>query len=477
MSPAILKAHAVSSLGGLSAVLRSVAKSPGAKTILFLSAGLVTANTPAEVSAVLDDAARAQARIFALQVPTPTDPYRDAGERDLRALAQETGGALVPLPSKPEQALERLAGQLSFSYLLMLAPMAGDTDAGAARARRHAPPPLRSRHPVAEAHHLWPRDGGRDRLVALAARRRGGPAGTGRQATGGAAPARPGHRAAARLVRPRPGAQPVHRARRRLRVGVRQGAVVGRLRGNLHAGGERARAPLPNRTVVLDGRVLAPAGAGSKTTRTLVSDYLQVKVPNLEGWLPFRDVFEVDGQQVRDRQDRLTKLFLESPPERALENAQAIVRESARYNIGTVRRDVNLPTLALWFLEGANTRRFNFRKAGEDTLSGRRVWVVEYTEIIHPTIIKTPDGADIVASGRIWAEPTTGRVHRTLLTASIASITVNYASRPEVPGLWLPVTMEEQYAHGATLIKGKATYAKFRQFQVQTSEQIVLPKK
>jgi hypothetical protein len=68
-------------------------------------------------------------------------------------------------------------------------------------------------------------------------------------------------------------------------------------------------------------------------------------------------------------------------------------------------------------------------------------------------------------------------VHRTLLTASIARITVNYASRPEVPGLWLPVTMEEEYARGATLIKGKATYAKFRQFRVQTSEQIVLPKK
>ena len=202
-----------------------------------------------------------------------------------------------------------------------------------------------------------------------------------------------------------------------------------------------------------------------------------MKIPGFEGWLPFRDVFEVDGQQVRDRQDRLVKLFVETSPSRALDNAQAIVRESARYNIGNVRRELNVPTLPLWFLEPQNTRRFNFRKVGEDTLSGRRVFVVEYTEITRPTFIKTPDGDDVVSSGRIWAEPTTGRVHRTLLTASIATITVNYASRPEVPGLWLPVTMEEQYARGATLIKGKATYAKFRQFQVQTSEQIVLPKK
>ncbi len=217
--------------------------------------------------------------------------------------------------------------------------------------------------------------------------------------------------------------------------------------------------------------------AGGKTTRTLVSDYLQVKIPGYEGWLPFRDVFEVDGQRVRDRQDRLVKLFVQTSPSRALDNAQAIVKESARYNIGGVRRELNLPTLPLWFLEPQNTRRFNFRKVGEETLSGRRVIVIEYTEIVHPTFIKTPEGQDIVASGRVWAEPATGRVHRTLLMASIATITVNYALRPEVPGLWLPVTMEERYARGVTLITGKATYANFRQFQVQTSEQIVLPKK
>ena len=160
--------------------------------------------------------------------------------------------------------------------------------------------------------------------------------------------------------------------------------------------------PVAGRTIVLDGRPgVPPVNANVKTTRTLVSDYLQVKVPNLDGWLPFRDVFEVDGERVRDRQDRLTKLFLESPPERVLENAQAIVRDSARYNLGSVRRDLNLPTLPLWFLELKNNRRFNFRKVGEETLSGRRVTVVEYTEIIHPTIIKTPEGDDIVASGRI----------------------------------------------------------------------------
>jgi len=42
---------------------------------------------------------------------------------------------------------------------------------------------------------------------------------------------------------------------------------------------------------------------------TLVSDFLLVQVPG-EGWMPFRDVFERNGQKVRDREERLARLFL-----------------------------------------------------------------------------------------------------------------------------------------------------------------------
>ena len=477
VSPAVLKAHAVSSLGGLSAVLRSLAKSPGAKTILFVSAGLVTANARLEAAAVLDDAARAQARLFALQVPTPAGSYRDAGEKDLRELAQETGGTLVPLSSKPEAALERLAGQLSFSYLLMLAPMPGDTEPGPHEIGVTLP--RRAELVIQTPRRVTAGRVTADAIVASLSPR----------AAAAAVPPPVGKRPAA-PVQPGPATGP---ARASFAHDPALNPLIARIADYVWEYGRELSSIVSEETytqeaagpgtavrqiVTLNGIVgVAAPNAAGKTTRTLVSDYLQVKVPNLEGWLPFRDVFEVDGQRVRDRQDRLTKLFLDSPPERALENAQAIVKESARYNIGTVRRDLNLPTLPLWFLEPQNTRRFNFRKVGEQTLSGRHVIVIEYTEVIHPTFIKTPNGEDIVASGWIWAEPTTGRVHRTILTASIASITVNYASRPEVPGLWLPVTMEEQYASGATLITGKATYANFRQFQVQTSEQIVMPKK
>ena len=43
------------------------------------------------------------------------------------------------------------------------------------------------------------------------------------------------------------------------------------------------------------------------------SDLLLVRVPGRDGWLPFRDVYEVDGRAVRDRSERLKKLFIEAP--------------------------------------------------------------------------------------------------------------------------------------------------------------------
>ena len=476
VSPAALKTHAVSSLGGLSAMLRALAKTPGGKTVLFVSAGLVANDARTEAAAVVEDAARSQARFFVLQVPTSSSSYREAGEKDLRTLAQETGGALVPLSNKPEAALERLAGQLSFSYLLLLAPMPGD--AGPAPRALGVTLPRRPDLVIQAPKRVTSGRVTADAIAASLSPRAIAEAAPPQPAARPAAPVQPGPTAGPRpSFAHDPSLNPfiARVAEYVWEYGKELSSVVSEETYTQEATGPGAVA---GRSVVLDGNAISTSpNAGGKTTQTLISDYLQVKVPNLEGWLPFRDVFEVDGQRVRDRQDRLVKLFVQASPERTLENAMEIVRESARYNIGSVRRDLNLPTLPLWFLEPPNTRRFNFRKAGEETVSGRRVWVVEYTEVFHPTFIKTPNGEDIVASGKIWAEPTTGRVHRTLLTASIATITVNYALRPEVPGLWLPVTMEEQYSRADVMIKGKATYAKFRQFQVQTSEQVVLPKK
>jgi hypothetical protein len=225
-------------------------------------------------------------------------------------------------------------------------------------------------------------------------------------------------------------------------------------------------------TLTLNGREAVAKG------RTLVSDYLLVKVPGVEGWLPFRDVFEVDGKQVRDREDRLVTLFLEAPsPEVAIERANQVLRESARYNIGPVLRTLNVPTLPLWFLEPSNVRRFNFRKVEEAKIAGRNAVVLEFTERVRPTFVKTSAGGDVPVLGRVWFDPLNGQIYQTRISMHSSAITVKYATRPEVPGLWLPESMHESYSTGRTEITANATYSKYRRFQVLTSEQVTVPKK
>ena len=95
--------------------------------------------------------------------------------------------------------------------------------------------------------------------------------------------------------------------------------------------------------------------------RELRSDLLLVRSNTSPRWLQFRDTFEVDGQPVRDRADRLTRLFLQ-PAASATEQAHRISAESSRYNLGPVLRTVNVPLMPLMFLERDIQPRFRFSR-------------------------------------------------------------------------------------------------------------------
>ncbi len=205
-----------------------------------------------------------------------------------------------------------------------------------------------------------------------------------------------------------------------------------------------------------------------------MSDFLLVKTPAAEIWIPFRDVFEVDGKPVRNRGDRLTKLFLQ-PPDTAIQQAQRIVGESARYNIG-LSRTINIPVLALAALRPTNQPRFTFKRGGEDKAVGPGVFVLEYREHATPTIITGLLGRDMFAHGRLWVEASTGRILRTeLLVEDVrlrASITTRYR-RDETFGLDVPYEMREEYilANGSR-VDGVATYGNFRKFDVSVDTRL-----
>jgi len=226
-----------------------------------------------------------------------------------------------------------------------------------------------------------------------------------------------------------------------------------------------------------------PRGGGGPTDTVLASDFLLVQIPG-EGWLPFRDVFERDGKQVRDRQERLAALFLKGSSRNALDQARAIMDESARYNIGNVARNINVPTLVLPFLTAEHRKRFTFKTGkldDDDTrnirLEADSLAVIEFKETGRPTFISTTGGRDLPANGRVWIDARDGAVLRTELhaidTGVEAHIVVTY--EPDAgTGLRVPVRMEERFrrARDPMEVRGVATYSRFRRFQVSTSEEL-----
>ena len=221
---------------------------------------------------------------------------------------------------------------------------------------------------------------------------------------------------------------------------------------------------------------LGPGRTATSITRTLVSDFLLVKVPSEDTWLPFRDVFEVDGQPVRNREDRLTKLFLQ-PAATAVQQAEQIVAESARYNIG-IKRNINMPVLALAILRPASQPRFVFSHLNEDRKSGAGIWSIEYRERGRPTIVHTSGGGDLFAQGHLWIEASTGRVVKTefiITNAGVRSTITTTFRFDSAFDLNVPAEMHEEYvrlvASGFTSV-GTAIYSRFRRFTVEVDEKI-----
>ncbi len=238
---------------------------------------------------------------------------------------------------------------------------------------------------------------------------------------------------------------------------------------------------------------VAHASPLTETMRvSLRSDLVLVKPTDANEWAQFRDVFEVDGRPVRDREDRLTKLFLE-PSEPGQSQMMRILNESARYNIGAIIRNVNTPLFTLRVLEASEQRRFRFQKSRDarpaaavgdrsDAFVFRastEVWALEFREVERPTIIRDVRGRSVAAHGRVWIEPETGRVLMTELTTSDhgvgATIDVSFQSEP-VLGMLVPIEMREHYERGRDVVDARASYGRFRQFQVNVDQTFLLKK-
>jgi hypothetical protein len=237
-----------------------------------------------------------------------------------------------------------------------------------------------------------------------------------------------------------------------------------------------ATVPLP----VIGGRGGSPLNSSPRGTskhRELRADFLIVK-SSRQMWSPFRDVFEVDRIPVRDREERLAKLFLSKKADSNDENARAIAEESARYNLGAVQRTINNPVFALTFLQPDVRPRFKFTAGKPDRKAGDDVLVVEYVEEVRPTVIDGGSGRDMPAFGRFWIENSTGRVVKTEVRVEVkdvkASLTTTFRPDDRV-GIDVPAEFKEEYDLRDGRVSGVASYSRFRRFEVKSSEELAAP--
>jgi hypothetical protein len=220
--------------------------------------------------------------------------------------------------------------------------------------------------------------------------------------------------------------------------------------------------------------------------RELKADLLLVRPLGSEGWMQFRDVTEVDGRKLKDRNDRLAKLFLE-PSKSTAAQSRKIMDESARYNIGDIERNINLPVLALAVLARGMQPGFQFTldKTGEKYDLPRSAafappaddLVVSFTETQIRTMVVSPQGKNLTASGRFWLDRRTSQVHMTEIGIEDLWLkAVIHVAYGPVDGIELPVPIEmhERYENklNGTRVEGSATYANFREFKVAVDEDI-----
>ena len=219
-------------------------------------------------------------------------------------------------------------------------------------------------------------------------------------------------------------------------------------------------------------------GGDTVARRKLRSMYFLVRLSGGVSWYGFREVATVDGRAAPRTARPMAQLLGERTTD-AYEEALAVTRENAKYNIGGVYRTINVPLQALELLHPQHRRRFTFRAAGREQVNGRQAAVIIFTEISRPTLISDGFDGDVLARGRVWVEPDTGAVLRTELGLESpvhvlleTLIRVDYQRDVRLQIL-VPSEMEERYGLDIEVLHGRASYRNYRRFE--TSGRLVVP--
>ncbi|MBI4471871.1 MAG: hypothetical protein HY646_04325 [Acidobacteria bacterium] len=218
----------------------------------------------------------------------------------------------------------------------------------------------------------------------------------------------------------------------------------------------------------------SPAGRNliaRRQQRRLSSDFLILQVG--PEWIGVRNVNRADGTSVKKKVEDFQQVFDDSSAASILKTLNSITTESARFNIGDVQRNINLPTFALLVLRSRHVSNFFFKKEGEPRVNGTRTWELSFRELNSPTLVHGINGEDEFSYGSLWIEPDTGRIQKTEMNIGgsgtdlpfHARMVVTYGANSKL-GMLVPSLMTEHYSSEHHTIDCRADYFNFHRFEV-----------
>ena len=111
-------------------------------------------------------------------------------------------------------------------------------------------------------------------------------------------------------------------------------------------------------------------GADMGRPRELKAEFAIVRVAG-GAWTGYRDVIEFEGKPVQDRTRSAGRRCSPTPPAMRAKLIR-IANESARFNVGPISRNFNVPTAAMFFFYARGARALHVHAKGIEEDRGHR---------------------------------------------------------------------------------------------------------
>jgi len=186
-------------------------------------------------------------------------------------------------------------------------------------------------------------------------------------------------------------------------------------------------------------------------------------------WITVHDVVTVDGRPLADRED-LARLVQAGDVRGAVDR---VANRNAAFNIGTIIRNFNEPTLPLLILTEKRLKHSRFRRTRLDNDGDTTLVTLSFEEKERPTLIASATGGAVYSKGTFLIEAGTGRVRATTIELEDgrvkARLSTTYAPDERL-GLWVPVTFSEHYERDhrggkREVVTGESVYTNYRRFE------------